>query len=304
MSEEQAAVLAIAKNTRATMPQTVALLREMGSATAVLAREADAGIDEELMAAVAADVTAEELKWAADLIASTEDADARLVTIFDAAYPANLHDVHDQPPFLFYSGDLQPGGDRRAVAVVGTRKATPAGLEQAYRLAGELAAAGVTVVSGLAAGIDAAAHRGALDAGGRTIAVFGTGICRVYPAENRELALAVMESGACLSQFWPDSPPTRQTFPRRNVVTSGLAVGTVVVEASGKSGASQQARHALKHGRRLFLMDSLRGEDWARQLSERPGATVVSDVGEVLDVLDKLSDVTRTPADGLQLSMT
>ncbi|MEX2621928.1 MAG: DNA-processing protein DprA [Egibacteraceae bacterium] len=301
MRNEQELLVAIAKRTRATMPRTVALLHEAGSVTAAMGGGGD--VDEDTRREVVGDVTSEDLEWAQKLVAEAEEAGARLVTIFDDAYPANLRDVHDQPPFLFYSGDLRPGGDRRAIAVVGTRQATDGGLEQAHRLGHDLAKAGVTVVSGLAAGIDTAAHRGALEAGGRTIAVFGTGIRRVYPAENRDLAVEVSRSGACVSQFWPNSPPTRRSFPQRNVVTSGLSVGTVVVEASGKSGAAQQARHALKHGRRLFLVESLVREDWARELVGRPGVTVVHDVDEVLQVLDELSDPGRGPHESVQLTL-
>ena len=116
----------------------------------------------------------------------------------------------------------------------------------------------------------------------------GTGIQRVYPAENRELAARIVEAGGALvSQFWPDAPPTRYSFPMRNVVMSGMAVGTVVVEASSTSGAKMQARLALDHGKRLFLVESLvMHEKWARDYAERPGATVVKSVDDVLVALE------------------
>jgi DNA processing protein len=146
----------------------------------------------------------------------------------------------------------------------------------------------VTVLSGLALGIDTAAHEATLDTQGRTLAVMGTGIHRIYPAQNRDLADRIVKAGGALvSQFWPDAPPTRWSFPMRNVVMSGMAVGTVVVEASRTSGAKMQARLALEHGKRLFLVESLvMHEDWARKYAERPGATVVQSVDDVLAALE------------------
>jgi DNA processing protein len=206
--------------------------------------------------------------------------------VLDENYPSNLRRVYNRPPFLFVRGTLNPG-DERSVAVVGTRKASPEGREQARQLATELARRGVTVVSGLAAGIDTEAHTATLAAGGRTLAVMGTGIDRVYPAENRALAERIPAQGAVVSQFWPGSPPRKENFPLRNVVSSGIAMGTVVVEANGVSGARMQARLALEHGKRLFLVEPLvLQEKWAQDYAKRPGATVVKSVDDVLRVLD------------------
>jgi DNA processing protein len=214
------------------------------------------------------------------------DETTSLVTVLDDAYPRNLRRIYNRPPFLFVRGALD-NTDERSVAVVGTRRASPDGLSQAAHLAGELARRGVTVVSGLARGIDTAAHTAALDAGGRTLAVMGTGIDRVYPAENAELARRIPERGALVSQFWPGSPPRAENFPLRNVVSSGIAVGTVVVEANGKSGARMQARLALEHGKRLFLVEPLvLQEEWAQRYAERPGTTVVKSVEDVVATLD------------------
>ena len=295
---EQAAVLAISRRTTMgeertglTMPETVALLRTVGSAVALLhgeIPESGDGIDGRQVNAIRRTVTDSDIEWGVHLIESLKPG-VHLATLFDDEYPANLHDIHDQPPSLFIYGTIEQR-DHRAVAVVGTRKASSEGLDLAGRLAAELADAGVTIVSGLAAGVDAAAHRGALTTSqGRTIAVFGTGINRVYPSENRELAMDVSSRGAVVSQFWPDTPPSRVTFPMRNVITSGMSLGTVVVEAKGKSGAAQQARHALKHGRRLFLVERLvTGEDWARKMATKPGVTVVRGVTDVLDMIEQL----------------
>ena len=212
-----------------------------------------------------------------------EQVGARLVTVLDDAYPANLRLVFNLPPFLFVRGELRRD-DAVAVAVVGARQASEAGLKRARQMARALVGSGVTVVSGLANGIDTAAHEEALERGGRTIAVLGTGILRTYPAENRELAERIAGQGALVSQFWPSQPPARHTFPRRNVVTSGLSQGTVVIEASSTSGAKMQARLALQHGKHAFLVTSLvTAQSWAqRYLSQYPRAVQVASVAEVM----------------------
>jgi DNA processing protein len=177
------------------------------------------------------------------------------------------------------------------VAVVGTRQPSDAGRSTTRELATALAAAGVTVVSGLARGLDTDAHTAALDTGGRTIAVLGSGIRCPYPPENADLAVRIGRSGAVVSQFWPDTPPSRTSFPRRNVVTSGIALATLVVEASATSGARLQARLAREHGRPVLLVDSLvRGEAWASELVEQGGATVVGGLRDLLPTLDELYD--------------
>ena len=218
---------------------------------------------------------------AAEILASTAAEGIRLVTVLDPDYPANLRTIFNLPPFLFYRGDLRED-DARAVAVVGTREPSAAGRERAQRLAKLLVESDVTVLSGLAHGIDTAAHTSCLESGGRTIAVLGSGIRRIYPPENEALAESIGESGAVVSQFWPDAAPTRYSFPRRNVVTSGLGQGTVVIEASATSGAKMQARLALEHGKKVFLLRSLVEEhEWARKYLGR-GALVVDSVDDIL----------------------
>jgi DNA processing protein len=209
-----------------------------------------------------------------------------MVDTIDADFPVNLRMIHDRPPFLMVRGDLAAGDDR-AIAVVGTRRAGDEGRHAAYEIARQLADRGVTVVSGLAEGIDTAAHSGALSVGGRTIAVFGTGIEVVFPAKNRLLADAIARSGACVSQFWPSMRGARWTFPVRNVVTSGLALGTVVVEAGETSGARLQAEAALRHGKRVFLLDQLvRSQPWARAVAARPDVAAVDSVDQVVDAVE------------------
>jgi DNA processing protein len=207
---------------------------------------------------------------------------ARLVTVLDRAeYPSNLRVIPSPPPFLFYRGELRRD-DARSVAVVGTRQASEDGRRRARRLTERLTAEGVTVMSGLARGIDSEAHAATLEAGGRTIAIVGTGILRTYPKENAALADRIADQGAVVSQFWPDAPPTRYSFPMRNAVMSGISQGTAVIEASATSGAKMQARIALEQGKRAFLMASLiTREEWAQRYLER-GAIEVHEVEDIL----------------------
>ena len=232
------------------------------------------------------------VRWRTTLASLSEShPDVRLVTVCDDRYPVNLRQAYDRTPILFVRGDLDALGER-SVAIVGTRKPSADGLEQARRLATGLARAAVTVVSGLAEGIDTAAQTATLEARGRTTAVVGHGIVtRTYPRSNIDLAERIVASGgAVVSQFWPTAPPTRQTFLMRNVTTSGLSLGTVVVEAGDTSGARQQARKCLEHGKQLFLLDGLvMHQEWAERYAQRPGVAVVRDVEEVLDRLDSLA---------------
>lgn len=224
------------------------------------------------------------------LIAEWEREGMRFASLLDDEYPTQLLSIHQRPPFVMWQGNHDPR-DAGGVAIVGTRDASPLGLKSARDLAGELAARGVCVISGLASGIDAAAHSGALEAGGRTVAVIGTGLRISYPRQNADLQRRISEEGMLLSQFLPDSPPTKRSFPMRNAVMSGFASATVVIEAAWKSGARMQARLALEHGRPVFLMRSLLEHDWAREYAARPGATVVDTADDVLDQLKTTSTV-------------
>lgn len=202
--------------------------------------------------------------------------DIRVVTILDDWYPANLRRVDDRPPLLFIAGTLEQA-DERSIAIIGARRASAEGLRLARTFAGELVSNDFTVVSGLAAGIDSAAHEAVLARGGRTVAVIGTGLLhRSYPPENAELQRQIAARCAVISQFWPASPPTQKTFPMRNAVMSGLSRGSVVIEASERSGARVQARLALAHGRPVFLLERLLGQEWARELARREGVHVVT----------------------------
>jgi DNA processing protein len=229
--------------------------------------------------------------------AARSKVDARLVTILDDEYPANLRLIFNPPPFLFVRGTLERD-DVRSVAVVGTRQATQEGLKRAEQMSRALVAEGVTVLSGLAKGIDTAAHAEALKHGGRTIAVIGTGILSTYPAENKTLAEEIARRGAIVSQFWPTQPPAKHTFPRRNVVMSGLGQGTVVIEASSTSGAMLQARYATQHGKLVFLVESLvTKQPWAQKmLQESRRAVRITDPREVIERLrapEEVEEVAR-----------
>jgi DNA processing protein len=228
---------------------------------------------------------------------------ARIVTVLDSLYPANLRLIPNLPPFLFIRGEVLED-DVRSVAVVGTREASDAGIRRAQKMSKLLAERGVTVVSGMARGIDSAAHRSAIESGGRTIAVLGTGITKTYPSENRELAEEITEHGALVSQFWPTRSPGRDTFPRRNVVTSGLSQGTVVIEASSTSGAKMQARLALEHGKKVFLLKSLvTDQPWARTYVAKRGAIEVNDVEEVIRHLASPERVRQASEQRQQLTL-
>ena len=178
---------------------------------------------------------------------------ARLVLLGDAEYPAALRPIELPPPFLLVRGEFRRE-DALATAIVGSRRATSYGLRMAERLGADLAARGATIVSGLARGVDTAAHQGALEAGGRTVAVLGSGVDVVYPPENRRLAETIIQAGALVSQFPMGTAPLAHHFPARNRIIAGLTLGTVVVEAAERSGALITARCAGELGREVYAV--------------------------------------------------
>ncbi len=294
--DEAAAVLALAAATEGPWYRTASVIEDAGSALRILSREWSGFelMPEPELAALVNRVTPVDVARFRAVIELQQAAGVRVVTVLDQDYPINLRQIYNRPPFLFVKGPLQEQ-DAKSIAVVGTRQASDRGRELAALVSSRLVSHGVTVVSGMAQGIDAAAHRAALAARGRTIAVLGTGIDRVYPPEHARLAQEIVDAGgAMVSQFLPGSGPTRFSFPMRNAVMSGIAIGTVVVEASATSGARLQARLALEHGKRLFLVRPLVLEqEWAQRYSHRPGVRVVE---SVTDILAALPEVGAPPA--------
>jgi DNA processing protein len=290
-ADERAAMVALLRRGRRPWVEYAELVEARDSAVAVLEdeleREAAPGgqtslLDaapepaDELLAEARTDVD----RWSADGM--------QLVTVLEPGYPPNLRAVHDRPPMVFVAGRLTPA-DARGIAVVGARKATGAGIERARAIAEHLVASGYAVVSGLAAGIDTAAHTAALACRGRTVAVIGTGLARSYPPQNAALQRRIASECAVISQFWPHSPPSRHSFPMRNAVMSGITLATVIVEASDTSGARMQARLACAQGRPVFLLASLvERQPWAREYAARPGTHVVRSPEEITTVIERL----------------
>lgn len=238
-----------------------------------------------------------------DEVQAAAEVGAQLVTVLDDAYPSNLRVIPKLPPFLFCSGGLHRE-DARSVAVVGTRSASSEGLERAALLATRLVEEQVTVISGLAKGIDTAAHTAVVDHDARTIAVIGTGILHTYPKENAELAERILARGAIVSQFWPSAPPTRYSFPMRNEVMSGISQGTAVIEAGRTSGAKMQARLALEQGKRAFLMSSLvSSEGWAQSYVAKRGAIEVDSAEDVVKWLRSPEQVEMQSSQRSQLAL-
>jgi DNA processing protein len=207
-----------------------------------------------------------------------------VTTLGEADYPEALRWIPEPPPVLYIWGTLQHA-DSLAVAVVGSRKPSPYGQVAAQRLSAELAQCGFTVVSGLARGVDSLAHREAMQAGGRTIAVLGSGINVVYPPEHRRLYEAIREQGAVVSEFPFDTKPDRWNFPRRNRIISGLTLGTLVIEASDQSGSLHTARHALEQGREVFAVPGRIDAPSSRGTNNliKRGAKLVEGLDDILE---------------------
>lgn len=221
-------------------------------------------------------------------------AGASVLTLDDPDYPSLLRELPDAPPVLYVKGTLLDA-DRWAVAFVGTRRATGYGRSVTQELVTSLVQAGITIVSGLALGIDAEAHKAALDAGGRTIGVLGCGIDVIYPPEHRHLAADVVQHGALITEFPPGTPPDGKNFPVRNRVISGLSLGVVVVEAPGSSGALLTADIAADQGRDVFAVPgniTARNSLGTNRLIQT-GAKLVITAGDILDELN----LTRTPVE-------
>ena len=224
-----------------------------------------------------------------------EQVGARLVTIADEEYPTGLRSLDDRPLLLYVCGQLPRDGGK-AIAIVGTRKPSKYGMDAAQKLSLELAQDGVTIVSGLAQGIDAAAHRGALKANGRTIAVMATGIDRIYPREHEDLARQIIERGAVITEMPIGAAPLGAHFPQRNRLISGLSLSVLVAEAGEKSGALNTAAHASMQGRDVFALPHNIYSQSGRGCNAliQDGAKLIMNVEDVLDELNLAHSNTRT----------
>jgi len=212
----------------------------------------------------------------------------KLITIWDKEYPVLLKKIYD-PPILFYILGELTEGDQFAIAVVGTRQPTNYGKIQAERISAELAKQGITIISGMARGIDSVAHYSAIKSGGRTIAVVGSGLDIIYPAENKKLFEKIIECGAVISEFKLGTKPDAQNFPRRNRIISGLSLGVIVIETGAAGGAMQTAAFALDQNREVFALPGnvgVRQSEGTNLLIQKSEAELITSAEDVINELD------------------
>lgn len=264
----------------------LALLRHFGSPEAVFyADGAELSLSGCVTREQAAALSGHDLSGAEKILGECQRLNLRILTVQDAEYPSRLQNIYDPPCLLYVKGQLPAMDDEVAVAVVGTRQCTPYGVACAEKLGYGLASGGAVVVSGLARGIDAAASRGALRAGGRTVGVVGSGLDVCYPRENRYLYEDIPLAGALLSEYPPGTEPAAGHFPARNRILSGLCLAALVVEAPLRSGALITAETALEQGRDLFAVpgpiDAPASEGCNRLIRE--GAVLTTDAWDVLE---------------------
>ena len=269
-------------------PKLARLITRFGGPEAVLGATAaqlieTQGITSDLARAILDGALSVDLDKEAELI---EKYRVRIITALDDEYPANLRTMPDAPAMLYCMGALAEG-DRFAVTVVGTRNTTGYGAAACEEVVGALSDAGLTIVSGLAVGVDAAAHQTALRHGGRTLAVMGNGLARVYPEENESLAWKICHEGALLSEYAMTMPPDRYNFPERNEILAGLSLAAIVIEAPDKSGALLTARAALNMGRAVFAVpgDVTRANSRGCNQLIREGATLIREGRDVIEDL-------------------
>jgi len=218
-----------------------------------------------------------------------------IICFDDGRYPKQLKEISNPPLLLYCQGDISLLNNPQ-IALVGSRNCTPYGQEKSYQFAAELVQSGFTVTSGLALGIDGFAHQGALDAGGKTIAVLGTGLNNIYPKRHTKLALQVIDNGLLVSEFWPNSPAIPSNFPRRNRIISGLSLGVVVVEASKRSGSLITARYANEQNRELFALPGSVDNSQACgcHLLIQQGAKLVINVDDIIEEFEHLCNPYKT----------
>jgi DNA processing protein len=287
------------------------LLGQFGSPAAVLAqsnsalaRIVSAKVAEAIVAGPAAEKLDAAKKW-------LEGESNHLLTLADADYPASLLEISDPPPVLYLKGNRTLLG-ATGIAVVGSRNATPVGLQNAEAFSRALSVAGLTIISGMALGIDAAAHRGGLDGGSSSIAVVGTGLDLVYPARNKALARELAEKGLIVSEFSLGTPALAQNFPRRNRIISGLSRGVLVVEAALASGSLITARQAAEQGREVFAIPGTIHSPFSKGCHQliKQGAKLVDDANDILVELqwrnsvatnNKLANITANDSEHVDL---
>ena len=262
------------------------LLKEFGSPEAVLAATADS-----LKSIVKPDIAAAIRKGTSDealspALAWLEDEQNHVIPLGDADYPRTLLNIADPPLLLYVKGNIDLLNST-AIAIVGSRHATPQGISNAEEFSSVLSNAGFCIISGMAHGIDAAAHRGALRGQGSSIAVVGTGLDKVYPAANRDLAHQLAKQGALVSEFPLGTPPTGSNFPRRNRLISGMSIGCLVVEASQQSGSLITARQAIEQGRDVFAIPGSIHSPQSRGCHKliKQGAKLVETAQDILEEL-------------------
>jgi DNA processing protein len=225
------------------------------------------------------------LRRARRRLADWRAAGYEFVTVLDHRYPLPLRHIAPMPPLLFVTGELH--ADEVGVSVVGSREASARGQQMTGAIARGLVSRGIAVISGLANGIDTAAHQATLAAGGRPIGVLGTGIARVYPETNQDLHTRVAAAGALVSHFFPEHPPDRHNLALRNATMAALSRASVIVEAGERSGSRVHARYALAGSRPLIVTDAVVASTrWGREISHRPGVYLAGSTAEVLDVID------------------
>jgi len=295
MDERSLAILRLHLTNRVGVVRYKKLLRAFGSPEAALAAPESRlsevrGIGPKTARDIAA-ARADTAELAEGEIELAEEHGARILTPEDDEYPKALGTIYDPPLVLYVKGAITKR-DGLALGVVGTRRCTYYGRSQAERLSGNMAGLGFTIVSGLARGIDSAAHRGALAAGGRTIAVLGCGLAKVYPPENSDLAEEIASSGAVVSEFAMETGPFRENFPRRNRVISGLSMGVLVIEGGLRSGALITAKFANEQGRAVFALPGKIDSPQAKGPHSliRDGATLVRGPEDILDELGPAAD--------------
>ncbi len=267
----------------------VSLVNKFGSPKSVLS----ASVKDLRQVEDVGEITASDIKTKADWkeaekqIKLAEKNRIGWITFLDSDYPKNLKQIYDFPPFFFLLGTLNEKDDM-ALAIVGTRSASPYGKSVTEKISAELVAKGFTIVSGFALGIDTYSHRSALNSGGRTIAVFGSGLDVIYPKENTKLVEKVVGNGAIISEFLMGTEPEAENFPRRNRIISGLSLGVIVVEAPTKSGALLTAQYALDQNKEVFAVPgnlTSKNSEGTNALICKQGAKLVTSVNDIVSEL-------------------